>query len=471
MEVFKIGSKKKFKCINCGKEYESYKEHSKYCSLDCKKSYLNVDYNCDYCNKQIVVPKSKYIKYKEGIHKNIFCSKECLAKSQTKKVVKICENCGKEYDISNAFKNIQKFCSRDCYYDYIDRNSKKQIKICPICNKDFVTNIESQIYCSTKCRGIHDRVRKKCICNLCGKEFERIASEVDKNTRHYCSFECWMKDLSWNEKDINVLREFYGKIPNIEIQKKLTKVWDINAIKRKAELLGLGIDRTWSNEEEQILIENYSKLSLHELLKLLPNRTTPSIRGKARKYGLYSKFYLDNIYTDEENEYLKNNYLNMTNHELSNRLNRSEGAIAQRLSLLNLYRPKEINKDGYKNLSHFVRSKLYEWKNNVREYYNYTCQVTGRRSNIIVHHIRSFNLLISETIDELNFPIYDIFSDYTDSQLKCFVDKFLEIQEYYGEYTCVTESIHVKFHTLYGYGNNTLEQWNDFLKEYNSNIA
>lgn len=31
---------------------------------------------------------------------------------------------------------------------------------------------------------------------------------------------------------------------------------------------------------------------------------------------------------------------------------------------------------------------------------------------------------------------------------------------------CITEHIHIKFHHLYGYGNNTKEQWNDFLEKY-----
>lgn len=45
-------------------------------------------------------------------------------------------------------------------------------------------------------------------------------------------------------------------------------------------------------------------------------------------------------------------------------------------------------------------------------------------------------------------------------------------QEYYGDYICISESVHEQFHRQYGKGGNTREQWNEFIKYYNnSNIA
>ena len=62
------------------------------------------------------------------------------------------------------------------------------------------------------------------------------------------------------------------------------------------------------------------------------------------------------------------------------------------------------------------------WKMNVREINNYTCCVTGKKSNIVVHHCRSFNLLFQETIDNLGFEIKDKFSEYNDEELELFVE-------------------------------------------------
>lgn len=109
------------------------------------------------------------------------------------------------------------------------------------------------------------------------------------------------------------------------------------------------------------------------------------------------------------------------------------------------------------------------WSKEVREYYNYTCCLTGSRSNIVVHHCRGFSLLFDETIELLNFEIKDDFIEYTDEELITFTNKFLEIQEYYNAYVCITESIHKLFHKIYGYGDNTVEQWNEFVSDYKNN--
>lgn len=102
----------------------------------------------------------------------------------------------------------------------------------------------------------------------------------------------------------------------------------------------------------------------------------------------------------------------------------------------------------------------------MREERNYTCEITGSKSNIIIHHIRGFNLLLEECIDILSFPMYDDFSLYSQEQLDDFMKSFLELQESYGEYICISESVHKEFHRRYGYGDNTLEQWNEFIKNY-----
>lgn len=120
------------------------------------------------------------------------------------------------------------------------------------------------------------------------------------------------------------------------------------------------------------------------------------------------------------------------------------------------------------NINTYVRRRIEDWKNKYRESCNYTCAITGKRSNIIVHHIRSFNLLIKETIDTLDFQLKDDPNEYTQEELTEFVEVFMDIQNYYNAYVCITEDIHKLFHKEYGYGDNTEEQWEEFVTNYHN---
>lgn len=458
----------KYICLNCNKEYVSRKKNSKFCSLECKHSYNRFDYNCDCCGKSMIIYRNKYEKLLSGELKKAYCSKECANKGQITSVTKICEYCGLEYKICKSFSETQRFCSKDCMKAFRKENSKEHEVICKQCGKPFITSRDNQVFCSKECSSKSQRNRVECTCKTCGVKFERIKSEVDKNKNHYCSFDCKLADTKWNQHDLNILREYYNKIDNIEIQKMLSKDWTIKAIKAKSQILGLGKNRKWSNEEETLLKEIFPTQSMCDVLSKFPKRTLHSVIGKARTLGLTSKFCNDRKYTNEDLSFLRENYLNMTDEELSQRIsgNHSAGGVHQRLCLMGLYRPYEIKKDGYINLTQFVRERLTMWKKEVREYYNYTCCLSGSHSNIIVHHCRSFNLLFDETIDILNFPIKENFTDYTDEELLLFVDKFLEVQDYYNSYVCITEEIHKLFHKEYGYGDNTEEQWEEFVINY-----
>ena len=44
----------------------------------------------------------------------------------------------------------------------------------------------------------------------------------------------------------------------------------------------------------------------------------------------------------------------------------------------------------------------------------------------------------------------------------------MEIQDNYDACVCITEEIHKLFHKEYGYGNNTEEQWEEFVTNYHN---
>ena len=60
------------------------------------------------------------------------------------------------------------------------------------------------------------------------------------------------------------------------------------------------------------------------------------------------------------------------------------------------------------------------------------CEITGSNKNLVIHHLESYNIHPELGADPNNM-------------------------------VRITEDIHKEFHSIYGYGNNTREQWNEFI--------
>lgn len=108
-----------------------------------------------------------------------------------------------------------------------------------------------------------------------------------------------------------------------------------------------------------------------------------------------------------------------------------------------------------------------EWKTQSIINCNYQCVLTKDRFDDI-HHIHGFNLILNETIETLDIPIKECIDDYTDVELRNLLDTFRLLQSKYPLGVCLRKDIHVLFHNIYGYGNNTQKQWNEFLNNYNN---
>lgn len=384
------------------------------------------------------------------------------------KIQKKCKHCGNDYFVDSYFADTSKFCSRECYrLDKKENAITLKPKVCPTCGKDFYSQHTPQVFCSKICRGKADRNRKLLECEYCGKEFERIESEVIKNKHHYCSKFCKYMAVKWSESDIKIVKENYRKIPNKDILPLLSKKYSEKALRSEAGRLGLYQSRSWNETDIQILIENYSTKPFNEVQLLLPDKTMCSILGKAKSLGVKSWFYLNSIYTDDEELYIRDNYMFKTNEEMALHLNRTPSGISQHMIQMGIERKNITSREeGYRSLAKYVRGKIECWKQSLLESENYTCCISGDTVNITTHHIISFGLLLDEAIEMIDFKIKHYIQDYNDDELEKLLIYFMDLQEYYGAYCCVREDIHRLFHKLYGYGSNTVEQWNEFVERY-----
>lgn len=279
-----------------------------------------------------------------------------------------------------------------------------------------------------------------------------------------------LSDYFWNEKDVKLLKENYSKsYGNI---KELIRLFDdrhsYNSILAKANSLGLKSREFWKDSEIIIMNENYSTHTVDEMMRLLPNRNRNSIINKAVNLGLKNKIILETEFTEYERNYVKENYQNMTDKEISMQINRSEQSINSYRFRNNLI--KKYEKSSYLDLSEYVRRNNSEWKKESMKKCNYKCVLSGKRFDDI-HHIYGLNLILNETLEILNMVLKNDINDYSQKELKDILNTFRKIQNKYPLGVCLTKDIHKKFHNIYGYGNNTKEQWDKFCLEYNKNVA
>lgn len=61
------------------------------------------------------------------------------------------------------------------------------------------------------------------------------------------------------------------------------------------------------------------------------------------------------------------------------------------------------------------------------------------------------------------------YDDYTEDEIEIIINKFFEIQSKYPLGVCLRKDVHKLFHDTYGYGDNTPEQFYEFLSKYNNN--
>lgn len=97
------------------------------------------------------------------------------------RMVKQCENCGKEYTVPRCLYLRSRYCSRQC-------RRLGKIVVCAVCGKSFYVNkgrIAEHNYCSIKCA--QGKRKTMMSCPVCGKVFY---NKGNSSRRKYCSKTC-----------------------------------------------------------------------------------------------------------------------------------------------------------------------------------------------------------------------------------------------------------------------------------------
>lgn len=120
-------------------------------------------------------------------------------------------------------------------------------------------------------------------------------------------------------------------------------------------------------------------------------------------------------------------------------------------------------KGGITSIRNHLRHSIGEWKKTAMEESNYKCVITGKKFDVI-HHVYSYNSIIKETIEITGLPIYENIGEYTKEELQLIEYVCIDLHNKYPTGVCLCDEEHRLFHRIYGRGNNTAEQFEEFLK-------
>lgn len=132
-------------------------------------------------------------------------------------------------------------------------------------------------------------------------------------------------------------------------------------------------------------------------------------------------------------------------------------------------------KGGLTPLNKYLREQLYEWKDKSLESTNYTCDITGVKGRLQIHHKYPFHQIVTDIMSILNIEIKNNIGNYAQNELDIISKKF---KEYHKDNLGVPllTTVHNFFHRIFGYENNEKQyiyfkqNYHELLLEY-SNIA
>jgi len=119
---------------------------------------------------------------------------------------------------------------------------------------------------------------------------------------------------------------------------------------------------------------------------------------------------------------------------------------------------------GITNLYQHLRNKIEPWTIDTFIKYDRKCIITNKSAEVI-HHLINFSDIVKEVLNELNLPVYNNVNDYSTKALSSIDDLVLKKHFYYDCGVPLRKDMHILFHNIYGYKNNTIDQFVDYTNK------
>lgn len=126
--------------------------------------------------------------------------------------------------------------------------------------------------------------------------------------------------------------------------------------------------------------------------------------------------------------------------------------------------------DGSTKIKAHVRSKITPWVKFIMHRDNYICQISGKSGGVEVHHVTPFNSVFYEVMNNLDLPIKEFVTEYTDKELLSIENAMLDAHYQQVIGITLSKDIHKELHRKFGYTTTStdLEEYVKQYKEVNS---
>lgn len=222
--------------------------------------------------------------------------------------------------------------------------------------------------------------------------------------------------------------------------------------------------KRWTDNEIEILKDNYSIMPIEDIMRLIPARSYDAIIHMAQKLSLTSCIKQQQLYSEDDIDFIKTNWRYMSDEEMSLLLNRTRRAIKAMRNNMGFFR-QDKEQLHYENLTKFLRGQICQWKKRSMENCNYQCVLT-KSKDFAIHHIVSFNIIVKNFISDNNIVLKENFEEYTTNELEQISEMFVAYHDQYPLGVCVERGLHELFHKMYGDINDE-EQWVVFVQKFN----
>lgn len=296
------------------------------------------------------------------------------------------------------------------------------------------------------------------------------------NNHTYVRCKCKIDDYEWSAKPANLLNG-YGCPKCAGNITKTTKefIAEMNNINSNIEIIGKYKNRktnilckckihnyTWYAKPSNLLLGINCPICEHEKMSKNNKRRKTNDEFVKEIYNINPNIKLLSEYYNAKTNVLCECLIDHNIFYMSPRLLlRGEGC-----DICGIEKRKGENNPswngGISSLQNYLRKSINPWKRDSFINSNFTCDISGMNKNLIIHHKYGFNLIVKETLQQTNLPLYRNINKYSQDELSLLSKTCLELHYKHGLGVCLNDKIHKNFHKLYGNKNNTPEQYEEF---------